>query len=674
MVPRSAITLVAAAISLSGAAAMANDEAGAGGGGGGEWLSIVGVATAPHTRDASQPYPQHPPMRPGAWTTVFVRNDSDRPAAAAQLRFNGAGEFPLLVAGEWLWFETPSSRRAREEERLMPPGALDVWSFNAVGERWAEGAALEVSARDRASNRRATATAAIANPDLRAELMAARDTTGDGRADSVVVHLSNSGTEPIRVRGARVYLPEGGDGARRALMPADARIDAARPAGGIAPGGRGVVVLSPAEALPRVHGAVEVQWATRSGAEGSTFAAAKFWPLEVEVGAGWLTIPGPDGAAPITRRGFVELLRRLNVTVAMFGEVPGYSGTELEELHRVRMMHRLEDIDRYNDPSQWDRVHGIEWLGEPQYYAVGSGRTPAEVHREKSPYRRSVHPTTLTLSEEAGFAHYAGLVDFIHFDAYRITAPHADDWTAFERFADPRVRRWASPMESVGAKMRTLQAGNRPLPAAAWSQAANRGWTGYGDRERAAPTADEVRSQAWQALGAGAKSLYWYSLGRDSTEVFADLVPEHQRIGREIAVLGPLLAVADAAWWEQRGPAHAPTAQVDALAGPDALVVVAHNLDYAPSDAHVLEWTPAVVEARVPASAAPWLLRPGGRLLAMADGRIDLHPFEFDAEGALRFDAPVAVAEAFAYLPPGAEAVEEGLRARLAERLRIEAE
>ena len=144
--------------------------------------------------------------------------------------------------------------------------------------------------------------------------------------------------------------------------------------------------------------------------------------------------------------------------------------------------------------------------------------------------------TSITHSEERIWRFYAGLSDYPHFDAYRVSAPSPDEWKKYNRWGGQRIG-WGSPLETIGTMTRSLRKLNRPMPVAYWSQGAHAGWEVYDRRTRTSPTPAELRVQAYQALANGITSLYWFNLSYASLKMFPDLMPAIQRVGREIRLL-----------------------------------------------------------------------------------------------------------------------------------------
>ena len=188
-------------------------------------------------------------------------------------------------------------------------------------------------------------------------------------------------------------------------------------------------------------------------------------------------------------------------------------------------------------------IHAVEFLGEPQY-GGGTPVPPQEVWEALAPYAVTRLATTLTHSEERIWRDYAGLSDYPHYDAYRVTAPSPDAWRKYDRWKGERIG-WGSPLETIGDMCRSLRKLNRPIPCAIWSQGPHN-WSVYDQRQRTAPTPTEIRMQAYHAISTGITSLYWFNLSLKSLCSWRDTLEELVRIGRELRLIADFLLEGDA--------------------------------------------------------------------------------------------------------------------------------
>jgi len=98
---------------------------------------------------------------------------------------------------------------------------------------------------------------------------------------------------------------------------------------------------------------------------------------------------------------------------------------------------RLPDVEKCNTDECVARIHGVDILGEPQM-----GVSPMKSYEKLHHYAAARYPTTVTLSDEKEWRYYAGLSDYPHFDAYRVSAPAMDAWHRYERWDGKKIA-WA---------------------------------------------------------------------------------------------------------------------------------------------------------------------------------------------------------------------------------------
>ena len=202
---------------------------------------------------------------------------------------------------------------------------------------------------------------------------------------------------------------------------------------------------------------------------------------------------------------YLKTLRRMHINTGHFEAAPGYTDNpDLYAKHPLKLFNRLGDFQRYDNDGMLPRIHAVEFLGEPKY-GGGHPVAPQEVWRGLAPYAATRLPTTVTHSEERTWRFYAGLSDYPHYDAYRITASSPDVWSKYDRWGGQTIR-WGAPLETIGEMTRSLRELNRPRPIAYWSQG-DGNWERYGGRKRTSPTPDELRAQAYYALANRMTSL-----------------------------------------------------------------------------------------------------------------------------------------------------------------------
>jgi hypothetical protein len=420
--------------------------------------------------------------------------------------------------------------------------------------------------------------------------------------------------------------------------------------------------------LPLSHGAVEVQ-VEMGGANGRTrslWAHLRIKRETFDLGGGWVS-DGLPGGNTLHAEPYLKTLRRMHVNAGMHQHVPGYSDTALYDRYPLKYMNRLQPLEQYDNDAVLRRVHAVEFLGEPQY---GGGRPvpPQEVWAAFLPYEATRLPTSVTHSEERIWREYAGLSDYPHYDAYRVSAPAPDAWGLYDRWGGERIR-WGAPLETIGDMTRSLRELNRPRPIAYWSQGAHAGWDRYGGRSRTSPTPDELRAQAYHALAHRITSLYWFNLSLKSLVKFPDLIEPITRVNREIRLMEDLLLEGDAFEYRRETASGQPAWDLASVSGPGGALLFALDLAYVPDPREkVFRFTPrdGTWSFRLP----PHLAKPAEVFRIDADGVHDVDA-GFGSEsgsgagagaGFIRIRGRVEVAAIYGV------ATEPGLRERLRRR------
>jgi hypothetical protein len=257
---------------------------------------------------------------------------------------------------------------------------------------------------------------------------------------------------------------------------------------------------------------------------------------------------------------------------------------------------------------------------------------PQEVFFRLRRYAPSRVASTATLSDPSTWHEYAGLSDYPHFDAYRVTAPAPDSFREYERWGPENRIGWAAPLETLGAMTRSLRDMTRPAPIAAWTQGPHSGWGGRDGRKRGSPTPLEIRLQAYHVLSSRVTSLYWFNLSLPSLLKYPDTLDELTRIGREIRLLDDLYLEGDAYRYQQVKKDNRPDWDLASIAGPRGALLFAIDLDYHPDPVE------KVFQCGPPRPAAfsfalPAYLRPIAALVRVDAEGITPVAFENTAEG-----------------------------------------
>lgn len=538
-------------------------------------LEIAGISVTPHVMVNSMRYARNPEPAVGARVQLFLRNDDAASAEPpvmdkdSRILFNGASPTELLDTNAWSWHDMPAATPG--EKTILPSEALTVWTFNSRTAQFGPGGRARLQAGPERSSWLAT-DLALERPTcwLSAVTFFGPDTAI--QPDVMMVHLTNVSDASVDIRSCRLWLPRDSNSPRvlfaqsllETLMPFNGRVTI--PAGDH---GGFSVKTGP---LPLTYAAVEVMLARPGGETFSIWAYLRIKPEHFDISGGWV--------GSVTSDIFLKALKRLHINTAHLQITPGYSETVLYNQYPLKYFGAMTPIETYDTDMMLPRIHAVEFLGEPQY---GGGRPvpPQEVWEKLHPYATSRLATTVTHSEERIWRDYAGLSDFPHYDAYRVTAPSPDAWRKYERWGNKKIG-WGAPLETIGDMCRSLRELNRPMPCAIWSQGPHDGWGRYGSRKRTSPTQDEIRMQAYHAISTRITSLYWFNLSLKALTMWRDTLDEVGRIGRELRMIDDFLLEGSAYRFERLSHGDKLDWDLASVCGPRAGLLFALDLDYVP--------------------------------------------------------------------------------------------
>jgi len=544
-------------------------------------LELSGMAVTPHVVADSMRYSKEPEPLAGARVQLFLLHNAPSGAAPLTLDadtrvlFDGKTPAELIQGQAWNWHDTPAA--ASGESASLAPGALTVWTFNGRSAPFGPGGKARMTV---GPERAPWLSREVAFDEPRYWLSAVTFLAPEGAIapDTMVVHLANASKEEVVIRSCRLWLPA--DGHTPRVLLAQPPLQHLVPFNGhhaIPAGDRGGFVAKTGP-LPLTYAAVEVT-IEGDGGEQSVWASLRIKPEHFDISGGWVN----GDVNPLSTEIFCKTLKRLYVNTAHMAFTPGYSDTALFTQYPFKYFNELRPFDVYDTDEMLPRIHAVEFLGEPQY---GGGRPvpPQEVWERLRPYAFTRLATTVTHSEERIWRDYAGLTDFPHYDAYRVSAPSPDRWRDYERWGKKRTERigWGAPLETIGDMCRSLRELNRPMPCAIWSQGPCDGWGVYGGRKRTTPTPDELRMQAYHALATRITSLYWFNLSLKSLVKWRDTLDELGRVGREIRLLDDFLLEGDAYHFARivRGKIY--EWDLASVCGPRAALLFALDLNYVP--------------------------------------------------------------------------------------------
>jgi hypothetical protein len=542
-------------------------------------LSVEGVHVVPHVQSSEMRYRRETDFSLGARVEVFLRNESQETLvipSTVDVRVRGRTPAELLQTDEWAWHDLPSAWGG--EPTRLSPGAMTVWSWNGKRAVWGINTQAELAVTLPDASEADRLQLSITTPAAWLSAVTFLGEANNVQPDSLIFHVANRTDGPLRLEACRLWVPEN-NATWRALLPQPwiSNQLARFPAEGVIPTndrGGARVTTGP---LPLTYAALEVRLTDGAGRPVTLWAHQRIKREVFDIGGGWVAERIGAGNS-LHSEPYLRTLRRLHVNAGMHQDVPGYSDTALFDRFPLKYMNRLQPFSRYDSDAVLPRIHAVEFLGEPQY---GGGRPvpPQDVWKELVLYAPTRLPTSVTHSEERVWRFYAGLSDYPHYDAYRVTAPSPDAWSRYDRWGGETIR-WGAPLETIGDMTRSLRELNRPRPIAYWSQGAHHGWGRYGGRERTSPTPDELRQQAYHALASRITSLYWFNLSLRSLVTFPDLIEPITHIGREIRMLEDYYLEGDALSHERVRRDGRPGWDLDVIAGPRGALLFALDLAY----------------------------------------------------------------------------------------------
>jgi len=542
-------------------------------------LGLQSVHIVPHRQSSEMRYRQKTDFGLGARVEVFLRNATQGEVLIpcdTEIRVRERTPEELLKADEWAWHDLPSAWGG--EPLRLPPGALTVWSWNGKRAAWGTNTQAELAVTLPGTVGPDRFGVSIEEPSAWLSAVTFLGPASNVRPDGLVFHVVNRTPGPLRLEACRLWLPES-NATWRALLPQpwiSNRLERFPATGEILPGDRGGARVATGP-LPLTYAAIEVRLANHEGKPITVWAHQRIKRETFDISGGWVASK-LGSSNTLHAEPYLQALARMHVNAGMHQDVPGYSDTPLFEKYPLKYMNRLQPLDRYDSDTVLPRIHAVEFLGEPQY---GGGKPvpPQECWKAFAPYASTRLPTSVTHSEERIWRFYAGISDYPHYDAYRVTAPSPDAWSQYDRWDGQRIR-WGAPLETIGEMTRSLRELNRPRPIAYWSQGAHYDWNGYGGRKRGSPTPDELRLQAYHALSSRITSLYWFNLSLRSLVAFPDLIEPMTRVGREIRMLEEYYLEGDATSHERVLRDGKPDWDLDVVAGPRGAVLFALDLAY----------------------------------------------------------------------------------------------
>ncbi len=585
-------------------------------------IEIAGVTVTPHVRAESMRYIAKPGAANGALVRLFVRNPGESgDFHSNELRFNNDYPLRLVMDGQWAWHDTPN--QWPEAETAIPPGAVTVWTFNGIRPPWSPGNPCTVLVENWKTDQKCSFKIDMSPPVVWLSAVTFLGSDDKVQPDRMVFHIDNASKHPMRIVSARLYLPKSNTEHRVYYPQPVLRDIRTLPSDGVIPAGDKGMACVNTGALPLTYAVLEVTLADPSGKQRSVWARLRIKREVFDISGGWVGGAAKDGRTALTHEPFLKMLKRVRVNTGHIGRIPGYTDQTgpngLYTRYPIKFFGGMRPIEEWDTDALLPRIHGVEALGEPQFGGGRGQRLPQDVFNALEAYASTRLATTVTLSDESNWRYYAGLSDYPHYDAYRVTAPSPDMWGRYERWGKVRIS-WGAPLETIGDMCRSLREMSRPAPTAYWSQGPSSGWEVYGGRQRTAPTSDEIRLQAYHALSSRITSLYWFNLSLKAFVQFRDTIDELVRTGREIRMLDGFYLEGDAYRYRQvlrQGRLDWDLASIVSVQG---ALLFALDLDYTPDlREKVFKFGPSR-EARFEFELPAYLRKPAEVFRVDADG------------------------------------------------------
>lgn len=615
-------------------------------------LSIAGTNIVPHVQSPNLRWRKPADPELGARVELFIQNTGDDSLPITpdfECLFGGQSALQLLESGDWAWHDTPSARSDTRYD--IPPGAMTVWSFNSRKANWGVGTrhSLALGSDEKKGELQ------LEEPPAWISAVTFLSDEENIRPDRMIVHVANETGAPMRIRRCRLWLPASGESFM--VLKRGSWLEGLEPfpSNSTIPDGKkgGFSVKTPQ--LPLTYTAVEVEWVGPDKRTASIWAHLRIKREVFDLSGGWVA-SDINGRNSLTVEPYLRTLKRMHINTGQIEEVGGYTDNpKLYERYPLKRFNRLANAERYSSDAMLSQIHAVEFLGEPQY---GGGRPvpPQEVWEAFEPYQKTRLHTTVTHSEERIWRYYAGLSDYPHYDAYRVTAPAADSWRRYDRWGGDKIS-WGAPLETITDLTRSLRDLNRPRPIAYWSQGAHDGWRSF-SRKRSSPTPDELRAQAYHALAHRITSIYWFNLSLKSLLKFPDLIEPITEVNRVALTLEPLILSGDALEYRRSTVGEKLDWDLSSITGPEGGLFFANDLTYAP-DPKTRTFTFSQREANLNFRLPSYLEAPAEVFRVDAKG---LHDVEYEViDGLLKVSDRIRVTGIYV------ASIDGTLRPRLAE-------
>lgn len=539
-------------------------------------LVLKGTNVTPHLIAESMRYSEAPEPASGAKVQLFLYNNSSKSLSITNqtsVQFAGKSAQELLEENIWSWHDTPS---VRNDLDLLDSDQMTVWTFNSKHPTFGPNAELDMKIGP------TNEPWLSGNLSLKPSKCWMSSVTflapeGEIHPENLVIHMANTSEQDISISSCRLWLANEPSTPRilslqKILEPIklfnDQEVIPASELGGF---------MIKTDPLPLTYAAIEIIITPTDGPSYSIWSYLRIKVERFDISGGWVN----DSGNHLPNENFLKTLKRLYVNTSHNSIMDGYSDTDLYEKYPLKYFGGLQPFEVYDTDEMLPKIHAVEFLGEPQY-GGGTPVPPQDVWEALSPYAVTRLATTLTHSEERIWRDYAGLSDYPHYDAYRVSAPSPDSWRKYDRW-NGNIIGWGSPLETIGDMCRSLKELNRPMPCAIWSQGPHHNWSVYDHRTRTSPTPTEIRMQAYHAISTRITSLYWFNLSLKSLCSWRDTMEELVHIGRELRLIDEFLLEGDAYEHKRLTDTNGHLDwDISSIFGPRAGILFAMDLNYEP--------------------------------------------------------------------------------------------
>ena len=538
-------------------------------------LEVAGVTVVPHYVSGEIPNYRDEEkllskLKPGGLIRIFVRNTNTDSGIKPEVLFNGKTGQELIDSKTVSYCDVPDIRETTTKmSTAIPAGAIDCYLLNVVyRDFYANGITLKF--RDKQTGKTTEKLIAIKTPDFYASRIVFKSTGSSYFPDGFYIYFNNDADKDAQIGQIKIWKAAKTDSEHwwsESFGPE--KISWFGEQGNVSAHGMNGALVETGK-LPFGETIIEFEVKRNSTVE-KMFCVVKPMIIQYDIGLGW------DFELLSKSEAYCKTIKLMHFNTVNSDAKEFLSNKEWSGKYPMKRFSKLEAESSTTDENALKTIHGSEFFGEPQF-----GKRPAyEIFNYYTTYRNSGFPSTLTLSHEPGFFLYAGVVDYAHFDAYRVVAPHADKWGEYKKYGNKNVK-WGSPLETIGDYMRTLNRINYPNHVAAWTQAMADDWKSPARKNAGNPNNLEMRIQAYEAIANGATSLYWFNLGGKTMVNNRSSLTEIQRVNREIMVVGDMLSKTMPFWWQNR----LLDIDLNVLAGPDYAALFAIDLKYRVSESN----------------------------------------------------------------------------------------